>query len=125
MSPPSDLPITPEQMASLPPEFRAILQAVIDHYERQVTALKARVAELEAEVAALKAELNSVRKTPQNSSLPPSTQHPHAEPPAKKPKSKRKRGGQPGHPRHQRVLIPVEECAAVTSKITIPGPSRS
>jgi transposase len=58
----------------------------------------------------LEARLN---KTTQNSSLPPSTQHPHAKPSAKQPKSKRKRGGQPGHDKHQRALIPVEQCDEV------------
>jgi transposase len=99
-------PITAEQMASLPPEFRALLQAVIDHYER-------RVAALEAELTALKQELGATKKTPRNSSLPPSTQHPHAKPPTDKPKSKKKRGGQPGHAKHERPLIPTDECDKV------------
>ena len=54
-------------------------------------------------------------KTPQNSSLPPSTQHPHAKPPSRKRKSKKKRGGQPGHPKHERPLIPTEQCDEVYS----------
>ena len=49
-------------------------------------------------------------KTPQNSSLPPSTQHPHAKPQPPKRKSKKKRGGQPGHEKHERPLIPTEDC---------------
>ena len=49
-------------------------------------------------------------KTPQNSSLPPSSQHPHARPQPPKRKSKKKRGGQPGHEKHQRPLIPTEDC---------------
>src|SRR5713226_5883045 len=94
-------PITPEQIAALPPEFRALLQAVIDHYEKRISAL-------EAEVAALK-------KTPRNSSLPPSTEHPHAKPPRDKQQNGpgKKRGGQPGHPKHERALIPTEQCQAV------------
>jgi transposase len=96
-------PITAEQLAALPPEFRALLQAVIDHYEARVAALEARIVELERQLP----------KTPQNSSLPPSTQHPHAKPPAVKPKSHRKRGGQPGHERHERTLIPADQCAVV------------
>jgi transposase len=92
-------PITPEQLAALPPEFRAILQAVIDHYEKRI--------------AALEAELAAARKTPRNSSLPPSSEHPHAKPPAPKPKSPRKRGGQPGHTKHERALIPTEQCQQV------------
>jgi len=63
-----------------------------------------------AKIADLEARLN---KTPQNSSLPPSTQHPHAKPVKPSTKSKKKRGGQPGHPRHERPLIPTEECDEV------------
>src|SRR5438445_1409288 len=96
----SSPPITPEQWAALPPEFRALLQAVVDYYEAQIAALSARVAELESRLG----------KTPQNSSLPPSTQHPHAKPPQKKPTSKKRRGGQPGHARHERPLIPTDHC---------------
>jgi transposase len=92
-------PVTAEQIAALPPEFRALLQAVIDHYEK-------RIAVLEAEIAALK-------KSPRNSSLPPSTEHPHAKPSPQKKKSGNQRGGQLGHPKHERTLIPVEECQAV------------
>ena len=99
-------PVTPEQMNALPPEFRALLQAVIDHYE-------SRIATLEAELAAVRAALEATKKTPRNSSLPPSTEHPHAKPPKKKKKSGKKRGGQPGHPKHERPLIPVEQCANV------------
>lgn len=91
-------PISPEQFAALPPDFQALLTAVIGYYE-------ARIAELEARVS----------KTPQNSSLPPSTQHPHAKPAAKKPKSKKKRGGQPGHAKHQRPLAPTDQCDEVKS----------
>ena len=50
-------PMYPEQMATLPPEFRALLQAVIDHYAR-------RIADLEAEMGALRGELETARKTP-------------------------------------------------------------
>jgi transposase len=89
-------PITPEQLASLPPDFQALLRAVIDHYER-------RIAELEARLG----------KSPQNSSLPPSCEHPHAKRTAPKPKSGLRRGGQSGHERHERTLIPAEQCAAV------------
>jgi transposase len=52
-------------------------------------------------------------RTPQNSSLPPSSQHPHARPQPPRRKSKRKRGGQPGHAKHQRPLIPSEDCQNV------------
>ena len=93
-------PITPEQLAALPPAFRSLLQAVIDHYEARIARLEERIAELES----------GLKKTPQNSSLPPSSQHPHAKPLKNKPKSKKKRGGQPGHPKHERPLIPTDQC---------------
>jgi transposase len=98
----SQCPITPEQLAALPPETRALVRAIIDHYERQL--------------AELRVELAGVRKTPQNSSLPPSSQHPHAKPPATKPRSNKKPGGQPGHPKHERALIPTEQCTEVVSR---------
>jgi transposase len=101
-------PITPEQLAALPPEVRAVIQAIIDHYERQIT-------KLQAEVADLKAELAAAKKTPRNSSLPPSSEHPHAKPPPAGPKSPRLRGGQPGHEKHERALIPVEQCTQVVA----------
>ena len=39
----SEPPITAEQLAALPPEFRALLQAVIDHYEARIAVLQARI----------------------------------------------------------------------------------
>ena len=65
----SSLPITPEQLAALPPEARAVVQAILEYYERQL--------------AELKAEIQRLKKTPRNSSLPPSSEHPHAKPPGR------------------------------------------
>ena len=73
--------------------------------------LLAKIDKLEARLADLEARLN---KTPQNSSLPPSTRHPHNRP-QPEPKSGNRRGGQPGHPKHERALIPVEQCTEVVS----------
>jgi transposase len=98
----SQPPITPEQLAALPPEIRALVRAIIEHYEQQL--------------AELRGELAGARKTPQNSSLPPSSQHPHAKLPATKPRSNKKPGGQPGHPKHERALIPTEECTEVVPR---------
>jgi transposase len=130
-------PITEESIARLTPEAQAIIRlllARIAEQDRQLAALQSRVTKLEAvnaqlraenaelraenaqlraENAELRAELKAARKTPQNSSLPPSTQHPHAKPAAAKPKSKRKPGGQPGHPKAERALIPSEQCTSL------------
>lgn len=97
MSPP---PIDAAHLSALPPECQALLRTVIEHYEGEIAALKAKISELEPRL----------NKTPQNSSLPPSSQHPHAKPPARKAKSKRRRGGQPGHAKHERPLLPTDQC---------------
>ena len=86
------LTIPPELDAEMTPAVRAFVLSLLE-----------RIAKLEARLG----------MNPQNSSLPPSTQHPHARPQARKRKSKRKRGGQPGHEKHERELIPVEQCDEV------------
>ena len=89
--------IPPELDAEMTPAVRAFVQSLL----RSIGELEARIEELQRQAKG---------KTPQNSSLPPSTQHPHAKPPSRKPKSKKKRGGQPGHPKHERPLIPTDQC---------------
>jgi transposase len=91
------LVITEEIIARQPPEAQAIIRALL-----------ADIAELKAEIEAL--ERQAKGKTPQNSSLPPSTQHPHNRPLPPKRKSKKKRGGQRGHAKHERPLVPTNEC---------------
>src|ERR1035438_7126670 len=94
--------ITEEIVARQSPEAQAIIRLLL----AEITVLKARIEELERQVKG---------KTPQNSSLPPSTQHPHARPQPPKRKSKRKRGGQPGHEKHERPLIPTDQCDNVVT----------
>ena len=91
--------ISEERIARQPPEAQAIIRVLLAH-----------VAAQDRQIAALKADMVRLSKTPQNSSLPPSSQHPHAKPTTKKPKSKKKRGGQPGHAKHERPLLPSGEC---------------
>ena len=71
----------------------------------------ARCAELEARVAALEAQLAAARKNSGNSSKPPSSDIVKPPPKPNKPgrPKKRKRGGQHGHPRHQRPLFEEHE----------------
>lgn len=101
------LKVTEELIARQSPEAQAIIRLL----QAEVQELRTEAQTMRAEVQELKAQL--LKLTPQNSSLPPSSQHPHAKPNKPKSKSRRKRGGQPGHPRHQRALIPSEECREV------------
>ena len=39
----------------------------------------------------------------------------HAKPPTERPKSQKPRGGQPGHEKHERALIPTEQCHDVVA----------
>ena len=50
--------------------------------------------------------------TPRNSSRPPSTEHPHAKPERKPIPKGETRGGQQGRQRHQRAIVPAEQCVA-------------
>jgi transposase len=97
------------RMSEIPAELLAEMTPAVRLF---VESLLVQMADMRAEIEDLKTQVK--RLTPQNSSVPPSTQHPHARPPAKpKTKSKRKRGGQKGHRRAVRELVPVERCAEV------------
>ncbi len=95
--------VSPGVLASLPAEVLAL----IAWQARQIERLSARVAELECQLVSLSG------KGPSNSSKPPSTTHPHAKAPGPKPRSGRRRGGQRGHDKHERPLLPAEQCRAV------------
>src|SRR3954449_9324186 len=94
-------PIPEPLWKTVPLEAQAALLEAFGSLER-------RIAELEKTIAELQARLN-LNST--NSSKPPST-----DPPAVKlkrrppiPPSGLKRGGQPGHKRHTRALVPPEQ----------------
>ena len=86
------LEITDELIARQSPEAQAIIRALL-----------ARLAELEARL----------NQTSRNSSVPPSSEHPHAKPKRDHQRSRRQRGGQPGHRKHERPLLPPEQCTDV------------
>jgi transposase len=84
--------ITDDLIARQPPEAQAIIRLLLE----RIRALEERLGQ-----------------SPSNSSLPPSSQHPHAKPPRPKAKSRRRPGGQPGHPKHDRPLLETERCDLV------------
>lgn len=86
------LEITDDLIARQTPEAQAIIRALL------------------AKIADLEARLN---QSPRNSSRPPSTEHPHAKPHRPKANGGRKAGGQPGHAKQTRPLLPSEQCTAV------------
>lgn len=90
----------------------------IDELIAEVAALRAQLAERDAQLAARDAELvrlrseiedikRLLRKNSTNSSSPPSKDPPGTGR-SKKPRSDKKRGGQPGHKGHARARVPAE-----------------
>lgn len=75
--------------------------------QRRVTALEAELATQRAEVLQLQQQLAAAKKNSSTSSKPPSSDL--VKPPPSPSGSKRSTGGQPGHPRHERPLIPLEQ----------------
>lgn len=79
-------------------------------YQRRIAELETRVAELTAQVARLMEEVARLRKNSSNSSKPPSSDIVKPpKPPAPQGPGKRRIGGQPGHPRHERAAFPPEQ----------------
>src|SRR5215472_16077206 len=102
-----DTPLTlPQELWDrLPPEVRAYIETL----NGQVKTLTSLVHTLQEQVRTLQEQLN---QTSRNSSRPPSSDPPsHARPP--RPRSQRRRGGQPGHPGSTRPLLPVEAVDTV------------
>lgn len=70
--------------------------------------LTVRIAQLEARLVEVEAQLAKATKNSENSSKPPSSDF--VNPPKKRRQpGKRRQGGQPGHPRHEREAFPPEQ----------------
>jgi len=101
-----ELPITPEDWGRTP----LTVQAVVVTLWRQNQALQAQVGVLQAEVERLRERVN---QTSQNSSMPPSSDPPHAPARSRRTPSGRTRGGQKGHTGHGRSHQPPDQVERV------------
>ena len=101
MSPEAPLPQTLEEAQALVRLLWAELVAV----RGELAGLQARVQELEARLG----------ENSSNSSRPPSTDPPSTPKRPPLPPSGRRRGAQPGHPAHQRALVPADQVDAVVA----------
>src|SRR5512147_1771798 len=98
-------PPFPESLwSTASPELQAAILALVQAYQERIDQLEAQVADMQARL-----QLNST-----NSSKPPSSDPIglKRKPPA--PPSGRKRGGQPGHHRVRRSLVPAEKVRTIT-----------
>lgn len=90
------------------PAVKAFVVAAFAQFEARIAALENQVQELTEKLT---------RATPKNSSVPPGTVHPHNtqdRPGRQKTGSKRPRGGQKGHRKHTRELVPPGRCDTIT-----------
>ncbi len=95
------------------------LERLVEQQCRESAAQGKVIAAQRKEIAALKKRLakqkESLGKTSRNSSKPPSSDGPSAPPRRRRKKrGKRKRGGQPGHDKHERPPVPVEQVDKLT-----------
>src|SRR4051794_8879246 len=98
-------PIPVELWDQIPPAAQAVTLALVKQYEQRLQALQQQVEDLR----------QRLNQNSTNSSRPPSSDPPHVKRRPPKPPSGRKKGGQPGHARQQRPLVPPEQV-----KQTIP-----
>jgi transposase len=89
------VPQAPELPDNLPPQVVAYIHA-----------LEATITELRNTITQLQARIN---QNSTNSSKPPSSDGPTVKPAPPKPPSGKRRGGQPGHSKAERILLPPDE----------------
>lgn len=90
------------------------LIALVEQLVSRVAALEARVQQLEQRNADLEAQLAKARKDSSTSSKPPSSDIVKPpKPPSIRRRGKRKGGGQPGHPKHERLAIAPDQLDAI------------
>jgi transposase len=95
--------IPAELWDQIPPAAQVAIMALVQEYECQLQALQKRANEFQ----------QRLNQNSTNSSKPPSSEHPHAKPILHRGKSARETGGQPGQAKHERPLLPTEQCQRV------------
>ena len=104
------MPPLPEPLwKTASPEVQAAVLALVEYYEQRLAQLESRVKGLETRL-----KLNST-----NSSKPPSSDPIGLKRKPPSPPSKKKRGGQPGHPKAHRALVPPEKVRDTINCIPI------
>ena len=103
---PKERPLPQDVWDRIPPDAQAAVLTLVERYEQTIVRLEQTVARLEQRVAELEARLN---QNSQNSSRPPSSDPPTVKRSPPREPSGKKRGGQPGHERHQRPLVPPDQ----------------
>ena len=104
------MPPLPEPLwKTASPEVQAAVLALVEYYEQRLAQLESRVKDLENRL-----KLNST-----NSSKPPSSDPIGLKRTPPSPPSKKKRGGQPGHPKAHRALVPPEKVRDTINCIPI------
>jgi transposase len=98
-------PIPVELWNQIPPAAQAAILALVQQYEQQLQALQQQVDQL----------TERLNRNSTNSSRPPSSDPPHVKRRPPTPPSGRRRGGQPGHARQQRPLVPPEQIKQAIS----------
>lgn len=106
--------IDPSLFDQASPELQAAVAALVLFAQEQIQALQQQVLDLQQQVLDLQQQVLDLQQqlnlNSSNSSKPPSSDPPGAKlkPRPKAPPSGRKPGGQPGHPKHFRTLVPPE-----------------
>src|SRR5947209_5235397 len=87
-----------------------VQRAQLETQQTQLEALQAQLEVLQSTIAQLQAQLAAARKDSSTSSKPPSSDIVKPpKPPPPQGQDRRTIGGQPGHPKHARVLFPPEQ----------------
>jgi transposase len=94
-------PIPRELWDKTSPDVQAAVLALVQSFERRIAALEARLSQDSS-----------------NSSKPPSSDPLHVKRRAPRPPSGKARGGQRGHKRHTRELVPPERLTGVVDSAT-------